>query len=354
MGGMTTAKAVDEQKQLANKTNIELVYKIDGHTYKKDVVDDYLGYDPCIPLDIARAFKRAVATPPSPRPVYPPWEPSYLPPVVRETLDILDALLCMKHANDQALLELESMPTSQSWTDSLALGPGPQPLLLISREGRLPYMSSLSSLSPEKRKKLLRRMYHQRNRDTSPPSLPPNSAQRPLPILPSPPSTNPSDPPSSTPSPTRSASTPTNRERPTQARATPARATAAGATPLTRQRERAEYKYAELVCAAIISSENQRMPLSSIYNWLSSHFITYPTMAEDAVDYKRWTGNTRHNLTTHEEFVQVNRESKASRVDDADNGKGELWVMAHSQKARALVVKMRAATLPDVRGGYVS
>ncbi|KAI8145333.1 fork head domain-containing protein [Fennellomyces sp. T-0311] len=74
------------------------------------------------------------------------------------------------------------------------------------------------------------------------------------------------------------------------------------------------YSYAHLIAQAINSTEDKRMALHEIYNYITTHFPYYQ-MAQNG-----WQNSIRHNLSLNKAFVKVPR-------SDAEPGKGAFWTI---------------------------
>ncbi|KAI9497756.1 fork head domain-containing protein [Zychaea mexicana] len=74
------------------------------------------------------------------------------------------------------------------------------------------------------------------------------------------------------------------------------------------------YSYAHLIAQAINSTEDKRMALHEIYNYITTHFPYYQ-MAQNG-----WQNSIRHNLSLNKAFVKVPR-------GDAEPGKGAFWTI---------------------------
>ncbi|SMN20643.1 similar to Saccharomyces cerevisiae YCR065W HCM1 Forkhead transcription factor that drives S-phase specific expression of genes involved in chromosome segregation [Maudiozyma saulgeensis] len=70
------------------------------------------------------------------------------------------------------------------------------------------------------------------------------------------------------------------------------------------------YSYAILICLAILQSQEGRLTLSQIYQWISTHFTFYKL--KDA----SWQNSIRHNLSLNEAFIKTQKSS---------DGKGHFW-----------------------------
>ncbi|KAL3318961.1 Forkhead box protein J2 [Cichlidogyrus casuarinus] len=75
------------------------------------------------------------------------------------------------------------------------------------------------------------------------------------------------------------------------------------------------YSYAHLITAAILSTKNQRMTLSEIYQWISDNFAYYREAGNG------WKNSVRHNLSLSKAFIRVPRPRN-------DPGKGSYWTLA--------------------------
>lgn len=64
------------------------------------------------------------------------------------------------------------------------------------------------------------------------------------------------------------------------------------------------YSYADLIEQAINSSENKRMTLSQIYDWISTN-IPYFNKRTDSFSSAGWKNSVRHNLSLHSRFKRI-------------------------------------------------
>ncbi|KAI7876105.1 hypothetical protein K492DRAFT_210546 [Lichtheimia hyalospora FSU 10163] len=74
------------------------------------------------------------------------------------------------------------------------------------------------------------------------------------------------------------------------------------------------FSYASLIAQAINSTEDKRMALHEIYNYITTHYPYYQ-MAQNG-----WQNSIRHNLSLNKAFVKVPR-------GDAEPGKGAFWTI---------------------------
>uniref|UniRef100_A0A1I7VID4 Forkhead box protein n=1 Tax=Loa loa TaxID=7209 RepID=A0A1I7VID4_LOALO len=81
------------------------------------------------------------------------------------------------------------------------------------------------------------------------------------------------------------------------------------------------YSYAQLIVQAILSSPDQQMTLSGIYNYITSRYPWYRSAD------KGWQNSIRHNLSLNRYFVKVARSQE-------EPGKGSFWRMESSAALR--------------------
>ncbi|KAI7876519.1 hypothetical protein K492DRAFT_167040 [Lichtheimia hyalospora FSU 10163] len=74
------------------------------------------------------------------------------------------------------------------------------------------------------------------------------------------------------------------------------------------------YSYATLIAQAITSTDEKRMALHEIYNYITHHYPYY-NMAQNG-----WQNSIRHNLSLNKAFVKVPR-------NDDEPGKGAFWTI---------------------------
>ncbi|CCE63023.1 hypothetical protein TPHA_0D03900 [Tetrapisispora phaffii CBS 4417] len=70
------------------------------------------------------------------------------------------------------------------------------------------------------------------------------------------------------------------------------------------------YSYATLISLAILQSQDGKLTLAQIYNWISVHFTYYKQKDSG------WQNSIRHNLSLNEAFIKTTK---------ADDGKGHYW-----------------------------
>ncbi|KAI7905735.1 uncharacterized protein BX663DRAFT_429275, partial [Cokeromyces recurvatus] len=79
--------------------------------------------------------------------------------------------------------------------------------------------------------------------------------------------------------------------------------------------EKPPFSYATLIAHAILSSENRRLTLSEIYQWISKHYPCY------SMKDHRWQNSIRHNLSLQKAFVKLERDT------NTPSGKGCYWTI---------------------------
>ncbi|KAI7697465.1 Forkhead box protein L2 [Sarcoptes scabiei] len=77
---------------------------------------------------------------------------------------------------------------------------------------------------------------------------------------------------------------------------------------------RPQYSYVALITMAINSTEEKRLPLSGIYEYIQKHFPYFKK------SNKGWQNSIRHNLSLNDCFLKIPRE-----VTDSSQRKGNLW-----------------------------
>ncbi|MCJ1417035.1 transcription factor [Xylographa parallela] len=77
--------------------------------------------------------------------------------------------------------------------------------------------------------------------------------------------------------------------------------------------------YSTLIGQAILSVPEEKMPLSSIYDWIKKHFSYYRHMDGG------WQNSIRHNLSLNQSFKKIAREAN-------EPGKGGMWYIAPDKK----------------------
>ncbi|KAG1462762.1 hypothetical protein G6F46_006848 [Rhizopus delemar] len=84
-----------------------------------------------------------------------------------------------------------------------------------------------------------------------------------------------------------------------------------------KKRRRPPFSYSSLIAQAILASENERMTLRDIYNWIINK---YPTLynAQDT----GWQNTIRHNLSLNRCFKKVPKDEL-----DEPKGKGGYWTI---------------------------
>ncbi|KAI8339380.1 fork head domain-containing protein, partial [Chlamydoabsidia padenii] len=75
------------------------------------------------------------------------------------------------------------------------------------------------------------------------------------------------------------------------------------------------YSYATLIAHAILSSEDRKLTLGDIYQWITQHYPFY-TMNEHG-----WQNSIRHNLSLNKAFVRL------QRTMTMNSGKGSFWTI---------------------------
>ncbi|XP_056132852.1 forkhead box Q2 [Lampris incognitus] len=87
-------------------------------------------------------------------------------------------------------------------------------------------------------------------------------------------------------------------------------------TSITSSRERSQDKptqsYIALISMAILASEEKKLLLCDIYQWIMEHYPYFKSKD------KNWRNSVRHNLSLNECFIKVGR---------SDNGKGHFWAI---------------------------
>ncbi|CAG9531703.1 unnamed protein product [Cercopithifilaria johnstoni] len=87
--------------------------------------------------------------------------------------------------------------------------------------------------------------------------------------------------------------------------------------------EKPPYSYAQLIVQAILSSPDQQMTLSGIYNYITSRYPWYRSAD------KSWQNSILHNLALNRYFVKVARSQE-------EPGKGSFWRMESSSVPRSV------------------
>ncbi|VDK29796.1 unnamed protein product [Dibothriocephalus latus] len=82
--------------------------------------------------------------------------------------------------------------------------------------------------------------------------------------------------------------------------------------------EKPPFSYAELIKEAIESSENQKMTLNEIYEWICAKFPYYRKISNG------WKNSIRHNLSLNRSFRKVARSKD-------EPGRGSFWRVAHEK-----------------------
>ncbi|CAO3664045.1 hypothetical protein G6F70_001443 [Rhizopus microsporus] len=84
-----------------------------------------------------------------------------------------------------------------------------------------------------------------------------------------------------------------------------------------RKRRRPPFSYSSLIAQAILASENERMTLRDIYNWIINK---YPALYN--ADDTGWQNTIRHNLSLNRCFKKVPKDEL-----DEHKGKGGYWTI---------------------------
>ncbi|EDO18772.1 hypothetical protein Kpol_1028p47 [Vanderwaltozyma polyspora DSM 70294] len=92
------------------------------------------------------------------------------------------------------------------------------------------------------------------------------------------------------------------------------------------------YSYATLISLAILQSDDGKLTLSQIYNWISLHFPYYKQ--KDA----GWQNSIRHNLSLNEAFV---------KTEKSGDGKGHFWEVQVGYESRFF--KNETRSLENIR-----
>ncbi|VDM03978.1 unnamed protein product [Schistocephalus solidus] len=82
--------------------------------------------------------------------------------------------------------------------------------------------------------------------------------------------------------------------------------------------EKPPFSYAELIKEAIESSENQKMTLNEIYEWICAKFPYYRKISNG------WKNSIRHNLSLNRSFRKVARSKD-------EPGRGSFWRVANDK-----------------------
>ncbi|KAI8075452.1 uncharacterized protein B0P05DRAFT_448951, partial [Gilbertella persicaria] len=67
--------------------------------------------------------------------------------------------------------------------------------------------------------------------------------------------------------------------------------------------EKPPFSYATIIAHAILSSQERRLTLSEIYQWISENYPCYSDKDH------RWQNSIRHNLSLQKAFVKIERDS---------------------------------------------
>lgn len=92
------------------------------------------------------------------------------------------------------------------------------------------------------------------------------------------------------------------------------------------------YSYATLISLAILQSDEGKLTLSQIYNWISVHFPYYKQ--KDA----GWQNSIRHNLSLNEAFVKTQK---------SGDGKGHFWEVKTGYESKFF--KNETGTINEIR-----
>ncbi|KAK4516457.1 uncharacterized protein ATC70_011429 [Mucor velutinosus] len=79
--------------------------------------------------------------------------------------------------------------------------------------------------------------------------------------------------------------------------------------------EKPPFSYATIIAHAILSSENRKLTLSEIYQWISEQYPCY------SMKDHRWQNSIRHNLSLQKAFVKLERDA------NTPSGKGCFWTI---------------------------
>nr|XP_055073185.1 forkhead box Q2 [Misgurnus anguillicaudatus] len=79
-----------------------------------------------------------------------------------------------------------------------------------------------------------------------------------------------------------------------------------------RTEEKPTQSYIALISMAILDSEEKKLLLCDIYQWIMDHYPYFKSKE------KNWRNSIRHNLSLNECFIKVGR---------SDNGKGHFWAI---------------------------
>ncbi|EPB92094.1 hypothetical protein HMPREF1544_01158 [Mucor circinelloides 1006PhL] len=79
--------------------------------------------------------------------------------------------------------------------------------------------------------------------------------------------------------------------------------------------EKPPFSYATIIAHAILSSENRKLTLSEIYQWISEQYPCY------SMKDHRWQNSIRHNLSLQKAFVKLDRDA------NTPSGKGCFWTI---------------------------
>ncbi|GAN01073.1 hypothetical protein MAM1_0004d00504 [Mucor ambiguus] len=79
--------------------------------------------------------------------------------------------------------------------------------------------------------------------------------------------------------------------------------------------EKPPFSYATIIAHAILSSENRKLTLSEIYQWISEQYPCY------SMKDHRWQNSIRHNLSLQKAFIKLERDA------NTPSGKGCFWTI---------------------------